>query len=43
MTPLRQRMIEEMHLRNYSKHSIAAYVERGVPLGEPLRSPARPA
>jgi integrase/recombinase XerD len=26
MTPLRQRMIEEMHLRNYSKHSIAAYV-----------------
>jgi hypothetical protein len=26
MTPLRQRTIEEMHLRNYSKHSIAAYV-----------------
>jgi hypothetical protein len=26
MTPLGQRMIEEMHLRNYSKHSIAAYV-----------------
>jgi integrase/recombinase XerD len=26
MTPLRQRMIEEMHLRNYSKHSIAAYL-----------------
>jgi integrase/recombinase XerD len=26
MTPLRQRMIEEMHLRNYSQHSIAAYV-----------------
>jgi hypothetical protein len=26
MTPLRQRMIEEMHLRNSSKYSIAAYV-----------------
>lgn len=26
MTPLRRRMIEEMRIRNYSKHSIAAYV-----------------
>jgi hypothetical protein len=26
MTPLRQRMIDEMHIRNYSKHTIAAYV-----------------
>lgn len=26
MTPLRQRMIEEMRIRNYSEHSIAAYV-----------------
>jgi integrase/recombinase XerD len=26
MTPLRQRMIEEMHLRDYSEHTISAYV-----------------
>ena len=26
MTPLRQRMIEEMRMRNFSKHTIAAYV-----------------
>src|SRR5688500_1175486 len=26
MTPLRQRMIDQMRLRNYSEHSISAYV-----------------
>jgi integrase/recombinase XerD len=26
MTPLRQRMIDELHIRNYSKHTVAAYV-----------------
>ena len=26
MTPLRQRMIEDMKIRNFSQHTIAAYV-----------------
>jgi integrase/recombinase XerD len=28
MTPLRQRMIHDMHVRNFSPHTQASYVQR---------------
>ena len=41
MTPLRQRMLEDMQVRNLSPHTQRAYVEHVVPLRAPLRPVAR--
>ena len=42
MTPLRQRMIEDMKLRNYADHTIEVYVERVAAFAKHFgKSPAR--
>ena len=41
MTPLRQRMVEDMQMRNYSEHTIRAYLHCVADFARPFRtSPA---